>query len=603
MSFQLYENEEIAGEQEAISSGRAFALLFPFLKQHKKRLLFCLLLLALATGMSVYWPILVKMAVDIDIAGRDYRSLVKRVILIGLIQAVSLALLYFQRLKLETIGQDIMLALKTRLFAHILSLNISFFDKNPVGRLLARVESDAESLRLLFTNTAVMLVGDLILIAGIFGVMFFYSWRLTLILVFIFPTVVFLIYIFQKKTTPQFLEVRKKTAELTAVITEFLHGMSIVQIFNREKWAREKVNEANRIKFKYDSYVNIAVILFFNLIIFSQYLMIGIAVYLGALWIKSGAITVGTLGMFIILIWRSYEPIHRSSEQVSVIQRAVAGTRRIFALLENKEILPEPVRPLNWTKLTQGIKFEHVWFSYDNDGNYVLKDVSLEIPVGKRVALAGVTGGGKSTIISLLLRFYDPQKGRITVDGLDIRDISIAELRRRFALVLQDIFLFPGDVRSNITLESDDIPPERIIETAGTVDAHRFISELPDGYKTEISEKGANISRGQRQLLSFARALAVDPDILILDEATSSVDPETERTIQKSLSRLMEGRTSLIIAHRLSTILDSDEILVLRRGEIIERGNHVELMTKNGYYARLFHLQFKNVNGATAYAG
>jgi len=603
MSFQFYEDEKMTAEQEAISARKAFGALLPFLKEHRKRLSYCLLLLAISTGLSVYWPVLVKKAVDIDIANKDYKSLTIRVILIGLIQAVSLALLYFQRVKLEVIGQDIMLALKTRLFNHILSLNISFFDKNPVGRLLARVESDAESLRMLFTNTAVILVGDLILIAGIFGVMFYYSWRLTLILMGIFPTILALIYIFERKTTPRFLEVRKKMAELTATITEFLQGMSVIQIFNRGGWARDRVNEANRLKFKYDAYVNIAVILFFNIVIFSQYLMVALAIYFGTLWIESGVITVGTLGMFIILIWRSYEPIYRSSEQVSSIQKAVAGTRRIFALLANREILPEAANPVPWRKLEESIEFQNVWFAYDGDENYVLKDVSFKLPVGKRMALAGVTGGGKTTIISLLLRFYDPQKGRILVDGTDIRDIDLTELRQRFALVLQDIFLFPGDVRSNITLESDHLPDEKIAEIAGTVDAHTFITRLPEGYSTEISEKGSNFSRGQRQLLSFARALAVDPDILILDEATSSVDPETERVIQKSLGRLMTGRTSLVIAHRLSTILDSDEILVLRRGEIVERGNHVDLMVKDGYYARLFHLQFKNRNGVMANAG
>jgi len=602
MSSRFYEYEKLNDGHEAISARKAFGMLFPFLKKHKGRLLFCFLTLLASTGLSIYWPILIKKAVDIDIANRDYRSLIARVILIGLIQAIALTLLFIQRIRLEMIGQDIMLELKNRLFSHILSLNISFFDSNPVGRLMARVESDTESLRMLFTNTVVMIVGDLALVTGIFGVMFYYSWRLTLIMVFIFPTIFAMIYVFEKKTTPRFLEVRRKMAELTGVITEFLHGMSIIQIFNRGSWARRKVYEASRMKFKHDAYVNVAVIIFFNLVIFSQYLMIGIALYFGALWIRSGVITVGTLGMFIILIWRSYEPIYRSSEQVSTIQKAIAGTRRIFALLENKQILPEPKLPVRWERLSRGIKFENVWFSYTNDGNYALKDISFEIPVGKKIALAGVTGGGKSTIISLLLRLYDPQKGVITVDGIDIRDIPTPELRRRFALVLQDIFLFPGDVRSNITLESDIIPMGKVIDMAKTVDAHRFISRMPEGYRTEISEKGANFSRGERQLLSFARALAVDPDVLILDEATSSVDPETERTIQHSLGKLMDGRTSLIIAHRLSTILHSDEILVVRRGEIIEKGSHKELIHGKGYYARLFQLQFRNMNGVTANA-
>lgn len=597
MTTELFEDEIFEKEQDAISAKKAFGMLIPFLKKHKARLILSFVLLTISTGLSIYWPILVKKAIDIDIGNSDYGALLTTVLIIGLFQAVSLILLYIQRVKLEIIGQDVMLELKTRLFSHMLSLNISYFDINPVGRLMARVESDTESLRMLFTHTVVMLIGDIVLVIGTFSIMFYYSWRLTLILIPIFPIIIFLLYVFEKKTTPRFLEVRKKVADLTGVITEFIAGISIIQIFNRESWATEKVDRANRVKFDHDIYVNIAVILFFNIVFFSQYVMIGLANYFGGLWIQAETFTVGTLVMFIILIWRSYEPIYRSTEQFSVIQKAIAGTRRIFALLDNKQIIPEPVNPVRWHGINDCIRFENVWFSYADDDNYVLKDISFEIPRGKRIALAGVTGGGKSTIISLILRLYDPQKGRITVDGIDIRDIHTAELRERFALVLQDIFLFPGDVRSNISLESDDIPLKEIIQTAGTVDAHRFISRLPEGYETEISEKGANFSRGERQLLSFARALVVDPDILILDEATSSVDPETERTIQESLGKLMEGRTSLIIAHRLSTILDSDEILVIRRGEIIERGSHIDLLLKDGYYARLFHLQFKNKNG------
>lgn len=603
MNSDFYQYEQEDGDRTAMSAKKAFVMLIPFLKKREARLIVNLLLLIAGIGLSLCWPILIKKAIDVDIANRDYGALLKTVILIGLIQAASILLLYIQRLNLEIIGQNIVLEMKTAIFSHILSLKVSYFDRNPIGKLMARVESDTESLRMLFTNTVVMLVGDLILIIGIFGVMLYFNWRLTLMLALIFPVILILILIFEKKTTPRFLEVRKRMAELTGVITEFLHGISIIQIFNRGKWARMKVDNANRLKFKHDAFVNVAVILFFNLVFYSQYVMFAVAIYLGALWIETGAMTVGTLSTFFILIWKSYEPVYRSSEQISTIQKAVAGARRIFAILETREILPESTNPVRWRKLEKGIVFDNVWFSYSGDDNYVLKNISFEIPAGRRIALAGVTGGGKTTIVSLLLRFYDPQKGRITVDGIDIRDITTSELRRRFALVLQDIFLFPGDVHSNITLETDHISPERVIETARTVDAHRFISRLPDGYKTEISEKGANLSRGQRQLLSFARALAAQPDVLILDEATSSVDPETERSIQKSLRKLMEGRTSLVIAHRLSTILDSDEIIVLRHGEIVEKGNHIDLLLRDGYYAKLFHLQFKNRNGVTANVG
>lgn len=602
MSSELYENEQTSPQEKTIRSRKAFAKLLPFLKPHARRLLFCFFLLAGATILSLYWPILLKRALDVNIENSDFKGLVVTALGIGLIQGLALALQYIQRIKLETIGQDIMVELKRKLFDHILSLDISFFDRNPVGRLMARVESDTEALRMLFTNTVVLLVGDMLLMVGIFGVMFYYSWRLASILLVIVPIFSLLIHIFERKTTPRFLEVRKKMAEITAVLTEFLHGMSIIQVFHRGAYARARVNRANKLKFIDDKYVTVAVVLFFNTVFFFEPVMIGLVLFFGMLWAKSGVITVGTIGLFIVLIWRSFEPLWRVSEQLSTIQKAIAGAKRIFALLSEEQKLPDPVRPVHWSGLEKGIRFEHVWFSYTNDNNYALKDVTFETPVGKRVALAGVTGGGKTTVISLLLRFYDPQKGRITVDGRDIRDIRKADLRRRFALVLQDIVLFPGDVRSNIGLESEHITQEKIVAAARTVEAGQFIHKLPDGYQTGVSEKGANFSRGERQLLSFARALVVDPDVLILDEATSSVDPETERTIQASLKKLMAGRTSLIIAHRLSTILDVDQILVIRHGEVIEQGTHTELILKDGYYSKLFHLQFKTKNGAVANA-
>ena len=603
MTSEFYEDEKITEEEKEINSRKAFGKLIPLLRSHKRGLVFCLIILIGATLLSLTWPILLQRAIDINIANGDFNGLLLTALAIGAIQCITIVFQYIQRIKLEIIGQNIMVKLKSRLFDHILSLNVSFFDKNPVGRLMARIESDTEALRMMFTNTVVLLIGDLILIAGIFGVMFYYSWRLALILFMVMPLAAILTYIFQHITTPRFLAVRKKMAEVTATLTEFLHGMSIIQIFHRGRYARQKVNHANLLKFREDRFVNIAIVIYFNTVFIFQYIMVALTLFFGAMWIQSGRISVGTISMFIILIWKSFDPIWRMSEQLANIQKSIAGAKRIFALLSNEEKILDPPKPLRWSGLKQKIRFENVWFSYTGDGNYALKDVSFEIPVGRRVALVGVTGGGKTTVISLLLRLYDPQKGRITVDGIDIRDISRAELRRRFALVLQDILLFPDDVKNNISLESADINDDKIMESARIVEADRFIRRLPDGYATEVSEKGANFSRGERQLLSFARALVTDPDVLLLDEATSSVDPETERTIQASLKRLMAGRTSLIIAHRLSTILDVDEIMVIRRGEIIERGTHSDLILQNGYYSKLFHLQFKNKNGVIKNAG
>ena len=604
MSKDLYADEQLRTGEADIGIGVAFKRLWPFLKEQRRRLLLAISLLSGVTGFSLLWPILVQKAIDGPLISqlelpremRDYTPIILFGLAIVGIQISTIIMQYWQRVKLEIVGQDIMLKLKRKLFDHILALDVSFFDKNPVGRLMARIESDTESLRLLFTFTVVAVVGDIVLMSGIYLVMFIKEWRLALVLFLFAPVFATLVWIFHKITSHRYLRVRKRSAEVTAALTEFLQGMSIVQIFNRGAFASRKVFEANERKFREDSFVGVAVCVFFNVMFYLEYVKIGLTLLLGP---RLG-VSPGVMVLFILLVWREFDPIARTAEQLGNFQKGLAGARRLFGLLEIKPKITEASNPVSWPGFEKSLRFENVWFSYNDDGNHVLKDVSFEIPVGSRIALAGVTGGGKTTIINLLLRFYDPQQGRITIDGVDVRDISTSELRKHFALVLQDIILFPGSVKDNIGLEAEEISSDRIVSSANTVDANRFIQRLAKGYDTEVSEKGSNFSRGERQLLSFARALAFDPELLILDEATSSVDPETERTIQKSLKKLMERRTSIIIAHRLSTILDVDQILVIRRGEIVERGTHTELILANGYYSKLFHLQFKQKNGVLA---
>ncbi|MBU0985246.1 MAG: ABC transporter ATP-binding protein/permease [candidate division Zixibacteria bacterium] len=598
MISAFYEDEKAAGQEGEIGSRRAFGRLIPLLKARWKSLAFCFSLLATTTVLSLLWPILLKDSIDGPMADGDLRALLWLAGTIALIQIVTVIMQYFLRVRLEIIGQDMMLQLKQRLFKHILTLDVAFFDRNPVGRLMARVESDTEALRLLFTNTVLLVISDLLMVVGIYSVLFYYSWQLSLALVAVMPIIALITWIFHRLTTHRFLEVRKRMAEVTATLTEYLHGMSIIQIFHRGRYARQRVFAVNEAKFSEDAFVNISVCIFFNTVFFFEYVKIGLVLLLG----HHFGLTAGLLVLFLVNIWRSFEPIFRTSEQLANFQKGVAGAKRIFALLEVESQLKDAPQPIAWPGIRDRIRFENVWFAYD-DENWILRDVSFEVPVGRRVALAGVTGGGKSTVISLMLRLYDPQKGRITIDGVDIRHIAKDELRRHFALVLQDIFLFPGTVAENISLDSDAISEDRIRQAAHTVAADAFIDKLEKGFATEVSEKGANFSRGERQLLSFARALAVDPDVLVLDEATSSVDPETERTIQESLTHLTTGRTSIIIAHRLSTILDVDQILVIRRGEIVERGTHIDLILQDGYYAKLFHLQFKHANGVTKNVG
>lgn len=596
MESAYYEDEK----HDGISSRKALARMLPLLRPHRGWLLICFLLLAASKVVYLIGPNLIRHAIDVDITGGDYRGLVGTVGLYVLAQGLFLVTNYLFRIRMEVIGQKVMIGLRRRLFDHILRMSISFFDRNPPGRLMARVESDTEALRKLFTNTVVAMVGAILLVVGMFVWMFIISPRLTAVVAVIIPVITVALYFYHRVTTPKWLEIRKRMADVTASLTEFIQGMEIIQIFDRTKEIRRRMHEINRRKYRPQLKAELIVVVMFNFIFLMETVIIALVLYFGARWAGAGNLTIGTLVMFITYVRMFFEPVHIAAEEVAVVQKAVAGAKRIFGLLDTAETIPEAARPVAWPGLNSEIAFQDVWFSYTGDGNYALKDISFEIPKGQRYAFAGVTGGGKSTVINLLLRFYDPQKGRILVDGIDIRNIELAELRAKFGLVLQDIFLFPGDVATNISLSAGDFDRDRVVEACRMVAADRFIESMPDRYETELSERGANISRGERQLLSFARALVSDPDILILDEATSSVDPETENLIQDGLATLMRGRTSIVIAHRLSTILNVDKILVIREGEIIERGRHDELVAQGGYYSKLFQLQFSTNNGMGA---
>jgi ATP-binding cassette subfamily B multidrug efflux pump len=596
MDAAYYEDEK----QDDISARTAFGRLVPLLKPHTKWLAFCFLLLAASKAIYLLGPNLIRRAIDVDIALADYRGLLGTVGLYVLAQGLFLVINYLFRVRMETVGQQVMTGLRKRLFDHILRLSISFFDRNPIGRLMARVESDTEALRMLFTNTVVAMVGSLLLIVGMFIWMFVVSPRLALVVALFVPAVSVTLYIYHRLTTPKWLVIRKRMADITAALTEFLQGMQIIQIFDRVRDVHRRMNEVNRRKYHVQVRAELYVVAMFNLIFVMETTITALVLYVGARWAGAGDMTIGTLVMFIAYIRMFFEPVHMAAEEIAVIQKAVAGAKRIFGLLDTEEVVPDPVRPVDWPRLESGITFDNVSFSYTNDHTYALKNVSFSIPKGQRFALAGVTGGGKSTVINLLLRFYDVQQGRILVDGIDVREIAKADLRRKFGLVLQDIFLFPGSIATNVSLSANGSDRARVIDACRMVAADQFIERMPDQYETELSERGGNLSRGERQLLSFARALVFDPEILILDEATSSVDPETERLIQDGMATLMQGRTSIVIAHRLSTILNVDQILVIAEGEIIERGTHAQLLEQNGYYSKLFRLQFSPSNGIGA---
>ncbi|MBD3232160.1 MAG: ATP-binding cassette domain-containing protein [candidate division Zixibacteria bacterium] len=588
MDSVYYEEEKT----QKLSIKELLGNLVPLLKPYKWRIVLGLVLLILATGSTIIGPVLIKRAVDVNIKGGDKAGLLITVAIYVFVQLAFLALSYFQRVNLEWIGQQAMAALRKRLFNHIIHMSMKFFNDNPVGRLLSRVESDTESLRMLFTNTIVTLSGDLLLLLGMFGVMAFVDWRLTLILATLSPIILILTYLYQKITNPMFLEARKRMADISAFLAEYIQGMSIVQIFNRGKQVRKKSYDVNRRKFVIETKAELLVVLFFNTIFFMETISICLILWFGGKLTLSGAITIGTLIMFIQYIRRFFDPIFHLSEQMHIINKAMAGSSRIYSLLAHEQKIKDPEHPMPVKALQNSIVFENVYFAY-KDEDWILKDISFELPKGKRYALVGVTGGGKTSIINVLLRYYPFQKGSVTVDGIDIRDMKLTDLRSYFGLVLQDIYLFPGNVLDNLRLFDKSIPEARVKEAASIISADKFVSRMQEGYQANLAERGGNLSMGERQLLSFARAMVFDPQVLILDEATSSVDPHTEEKIQKALRKLQEGRTSLTIAHRLQTVLDADKILVLRKGEIIEDGTHEELLKAGGYYSDLFKLQFQ----------
>jgi ATP-binding cassette subfamily B multidrug efflux pump len=581
-----YEEETTVRTPMRTLARRMLALL----KGHEVELVVCLVLLFTASGVSLLGPILVKRAIDVDIAGKNFRGLVLTVLIFVAAQLAFLLVSYVQRVKLETVGQTIISALRERLFARVAGMSLSFFDRNPVGRLISRVESDTEAMRMLFTSAVVTFLGDIIMFLGMLAVMAYVNLKLTLVTSIVLPPILTAAWLFSKKTAPLFLTVRKRMADVTAFLAEHLQGSAIIQIFGREKQATEAMRDANQRKYKTALKVELIVVAFFNTLFLTETVGVTLILWQGGKWALSGAVTIGTLMMFMGYVRRFFEPLHRLSEELSTIQRAFSGAQRVFELLDTQpEIADKPVT-LKWKSFERGIDFENVWFSYDNN-DWVLRDLTFSLPKGERWALVGATGGGKTSIISLLLRFYQPQRGRILVDGIDIRELSQEELRARIGLVLQDIFLFPGNVLENLRMGETSLSADRVMEAARRIHVDDVVKRLPQGLETELAERGENLSTGERQLFSFLRALLVDPDILVLDEATSSVDPQTERMLRRAMKELLAGRTSLVIAHRLSTVMDSDNILVIHNGEIVESGDHSALMARKGYYRKLFRLQ------------
>lgn len=509
----------------------------------------------------------------------------------------NFVVLYTQMVMMNLMGQYIMYDLRKEIFGHLQKLDIQYFDRNPVGRLMTRVTTDVDALNEMFTAGFVAIFGDIFVLLGIIAVLFWMNWRMAVVLFSITPLILLVSVWFRRGARVTYRQVRVRIAAINAFLQEHISGMSTVQLFNREEKEREKFDllNARHRDANIDSIFYYAV--FYPLIELIETVGIALIVWYGGGQVIRGTLSIGALIAFFTYAQRFYEPISDLSEKYNILQAAMAASERVFKLLDTEvRIKDEGTLEVNHL---DSIEFRDVWFAY-NDDDWVLKNVSFAVQRGERVALVGHTGAGKTTVTALLQRFYDPQRGMILINGLDIRRYTQASLRALFAVVQQDFFLFTGTVAQNISLGDPRIGENAVREAATRVQADRFISRLPQQYQSEVRERGAGFSVGEKQLLSFARALAFNPPVLVLDEATSSIDTETELLIQEAIQALMEGRTSIVIAHRLSTIRSADTILVFHHGEIRERGTHDELMRIDGLYRKLYEIQYRETVAATA---
>lgn len=572
--------------------GRLMRRLMTYLRPHAGAVTLAACSILLSSAAELTQPWITQQAIDRDIARGDVPGLARMVtIYLGLLLFGFVAE-YGQTLTLQTTGQHILHRLRTQVYAHLQKLELRYYDRHPVGRLMTRVTTDVDALNELFTSGVITVLGDLLALLGIMLAMLLMNWRLALVAFSVLPFILWIAHWFRTNVRESYRRVRGLVARLNAFLQEHLTGMAVIQLFNQEERTRRRFDAINREHRD----VNIASIfyyaLFYPLIEVLAAVSGALIIWYGTGWARQGTMTVGVLVAFLQYSRRFFQPIADLSEKFNVMQAAMAAAERIFGVLDTPPAMPDPAAPVIPANATGRIEFDHVWFAYD-DEHFVLKDVSFTVEPGQRIGIVGATGSGKTTLINLLLRFYDVQRGRILVDGVDVRDWDVRALRRLFGLVLQDVHLFSGTIADNIRLGDTTIDDAAIVRAAEAVHADAFIRARPVGYASSLAERGASLSVGQKQLLSFARALAFDPVVLLLDEATSSVDTATEALIEDALHLMMRGRTVLAIAHRLSTIQDMDAILVLHKGELREQGRHQELVAARGLYHRLYELQYR----------
>ena len=627
-----FHEEEVLGKAY---DSRLMRRLLTYLRPYKWQVCGALVAIVFKSGADIVGPYLTKVAVDKYLARTaesGTHSLLDRWLssqpLVGIAQisliyvltlAISFFLQYAQTYLMQWTGQKVMFDLRSQIFRHLQHMHVGFFDKNPVGRLVTRVTTDVDALNEMFTAGVVSVFEDVFVLVGIVVIMLKMKWWLALITFAVLPLILIATSIFRRHVRDSYRRIRIAIARINAYLQEHVTGMVVLQLFNREQKAFDRFSRINASHMEAYKDAIIAYAIYYPVIEILSSTAIACVIWFGGNAVLHDAlvhrpvgqaVTIGILVAFIQYSQRFFRPIQDLSEKYNILQSAMASSERIFKLLDTPAEIKEPAAPKSCTGPGR-IEFDHVWFAYrnvpvnaDGDGqahstgsgtpDWVLKDVSFTIEPGETVAIVGHTGAGKTTLISLLLRFYDVQKGSIRIDGADIREISLGELRRRFGVVLQDPFLFSGTVRDNIRLGSDWIEDAAVEQAARDVNLAEFIASLPQGYQEPVRERGSTLSTGQKQLISFARALAHDPKILVLDEATSSVDTETEFRVRDALTRMVEGRTSLIIAHRLSTIQRADKIIVMHKGSLREMGTHQQLLANRGIYWKLYQLQYKD---------
>jgi ATP-binding cassette subfamily B multidrug efflux pump len=567
--------------------------LLVYLRPYRTRIVFALLLLGATAVMQTYTPILVKYAIDGPITKHDFAGLNKICLIFLAVLIGQMIVNYGEVYIMQMTGQHIMYDMRLQIFTHIQRLEMNFFHKHPVGRIMTRVTNDVDVLNELFTSGVVSILGDILTLLGIVIAMLYWNPPVALVSLSVLPMLFLVTALFRRKARSAYSETRYWLAKMNAFLQEAISGMGVIQIFTKEKKMFNKFDSINHKHYLATKKSISAYAIFYPAVELIEAIAIALIVWYGGNRVLANAVTFGTLIMFIQYTQRFFRPIADLSEKYNILQSAMASSERIFNLLDNKQIIPDPeTSPIPNERLSS-IEFRNVSFQY-TDGEQVLKNVSFRVASGEKIAIVGPTGSGKTTITSLLLRFYDAYEGQILINGKDLREIPNHQIRRDLAVVFQDAFLFSRSVKANITFDRPQITDEQMQAVSTYLLADEFIRQLPEGYNQLLSERGSNLSFGQRQLLTFVRALAADPSMIILDEATSSVDIETEYVIRRALTNLMEGRTAILIAHRLSTIQNVDRILVLLDGEVREQGTHQQLLANQGLYLKLYQLQYKD---------